>query len=177
MLHNEDNHRKCYTKIFQWHYIPWMIGESDWNLLPSCDWIIFSCTTQQQIFNLFHVIDYKTICCIPAKQMKLKITHNMLTKMIVDSSYRFYIHGLTLIPNPQKCRMELLLFFQLQRLHRWRLIIYNSFYPALHNGCNYLSMLGSRLIHDSERGPRAKCRLWNINTRLDTMVNDAWLLW
>ena len=33
-----------------------------------------------------------------------------------------------------------------------------KFHPTLHNGCNYLSMLGLKLIHISKRGPsNAEC--------------------
>ena len=35
----------------------------------------------------------------------------------------------------------------------WRLGIDKSFYPALYNGCSYLSKLGLTLLYVSKRGP------------------------
>ena len=36
---------------------------------------------------------------------------------------------------------------KLQQLHRWSLGMDKLFHPALHNGCNYISMLGLKFIH------------------------------
>ena len=41
---------------------------------------------------------------------------------------------------------------KLQRLHRWSLGMDKLFHPTHYNGCNYLSMLGLKLIHVSKRG-------------------------
>ena len=43
---------------------------------------------------------------------------------------------------------------KLQRLHRWSLGMHKLFHPTHYNGCNYLSMLGLKLIHVSKRGHR-----------------------
>ena len=40
---------------------------------------------------------------------------------------------------------------KLQRLHRWSLGIDKAFHPTLYNGCNYLFMLGLKVIHISKR--------------------------
>ena len=40
---------------------------------------------------------------------------------------------------------------KLQRLHHWSLGMDEQFHPTLHNGCNYLSMLGLKFIHVSKR--------------------------
>ena len=57
-----------------------------------------------------------------------------------------------------RCGMKL-------RCSRWSLGMSKQFQPTLYDGWNYLSMLGIKLIHVSERGPRQKwlpaCRvLW-----------------
>ena len=39
-------------------------------------------------------------------------------------------------------------------LHCWSLVMDNQFHPTLCNGCNYLSMLGLKIINVSNRGPR-----------------------
>ena len=41
---------------------------------------------------------------------------------------------------------------KLQRLHRWSLGMDKLFHPTLHNGCDYISMLGLKLTHVSKRG-------------------------
>ena len=41
-----------------------------------------------------------------------------------------------------------------QRLHRWRLGRDKLFHPTLYWACNYLSMLGLKLIHVNKRGHR-----------------------
>ena len=43
---------------------------------------------------------------------------------------------------------------KLQWLYRWSLGMDKQYHPTLYNGCNYLSMLGSKLIHVSKMGPR-----------------------
>ena len=43
---------------------------------------------------------------------------------------------------------------QLQRLHRWHFGMNNWFHLQLYNWCNYISMLGWKLIHVSKRGHR-----------------------
>ena len=43
---------------------------------------------------------------------------------------------------------------KLQRLHRRFFGMNDYFHPTLCNGCNYLSMLGLKVNHVSERGPR-----------------------
>ena len=50
---------------------------------------------------------------------------------------------------------------KLQRLHRWSLGMDKKIHPTLYDGCNYLSMLGLKLIHISKRGPR--CLIQDIN--------------
>ena len=40
---------------------------------------------------------------------------------------------------------------KLQRLHRWSLGMDKQFHPTLYSGCNFLSMLGIKLIHVSKR--------------------------
>ena len=42
---------------------------------------------------------------------------------------------------------------KLQQLHNWSLRMYKQFHATLYNGCNYLSMLGLKLIDVSKRGP------------------------
>ena len=42
---------------------------------------------------------------------------------------------------------------KLQRLHCWSLGMDRLFHSTLHTGCNYLSMLGSKLNHVSKRSP------------------------
>ena len=42
---------------------------------------------------------------------------------------------------------------KLQRLHRWRLVMDKYFHPTLYLGCNYIFMLGLKLIHVSKSGP------------------------
>ena len=42
---------------------------------------------------------------------------------------------------------------QVDWLPRWSLGMDKLFNPAFHDECNYLSMLGFKLIHVSERGP------------------------
>ena len=39
------------------------------------------------------------------------------------------------------------------KCNRWSLGMDKQFHPTFYNGCNYLSMLGLRLYHVSERGP------------------------
>ena len=43
---------------------------------------------------------------------------------------------------------------KLQRLHRWSLGMDKEFRLTLHDICNYLSMLGLKLIHFSKSGPK-----------------------
>ena len=43
---------------------------------------------------------------------------------------------------------------KLQRSNRWSLGMDKWFHPTLYNGCDYLSMLGLKLIHVSKRGLR-----------------------
>ena len=43
---------------------------------------------------------------------------------------------------------------KLQRINRWSLGMDKSFHPTVHNGCNYLSILGLKLNHVSKRGHR-----------------------
>ena len=40
-----------------------------------------------------------------------------------------------------------------QRLHRWGLLMDNSFHLTLYNECNYLFMRGLKLMHFNEMGP------------------------
>ena len=60
----------------------------------------------------------------------------------------FYLHGLTLIlawisnQMPSKVLDEITYTFL------------NFIYPPVCNGCNYLSMLGSKLNHVSKEGPK-----------------------
>ena len=42
---------------------------------------------------------------------------------------------------------------KLQRLHRWSLGLDKWFHPTLYKPCDYLSMLGLKLIHVSKMGP------------------------
>ena len=42
---------------------------------------------------------------------------------------------------------------KLQRLHRWNLGMDKYFHPTLYWAGDYLSMLGFKFIHISERGP------------------------
>ena len=69
----------------------------------------------------------------------------------------FYSHGLTLIPAwismniSNKVWDEIVP--QIQWLHCLSLGMDKWFYPTLHNGCNYLSMLGLKLIHVSKHTP------------------------
>ena len=50
---------------------------------------------------------------------------------------------------------------KLQRCNRWSLGMDTLFHPTLYDGCNYLSMLGLKLIYVSERGPRyCECKVW-----------------
>ena len=49
---------------------------------------------------------------------------------------------------------------KLQRLHRWSLGMDKLFHPTLHKGCNYLSMLGLKLIQVSKKGSR--CDRWRL---------------
>ena len=46
---------------------------------------------------------------------------------------------------------------KLQRLHCWSLGMGKKFHPTLYNGCDYLSMLGLKLNHVSQRGPGVCC--------------------
>ena len=49
-------------------------------------------------------------------------------------------------------RWYYLSILKLQRLHRWSLGMDKKFHPTHYNRCNYLSMLGLKLIHVSKRG-------------------------
>ena len=73
----------------------------------------------------------------------------------------FYKHGLTSIPawliNHMLSKMwDEMTYpfpnFNGGRFHRWSLGMDKSFHPTHYNGCNYLSMLGLKLIHVSKRG-------------------------
>ena len=70
---------------------------------------------------------------------KLVICHNVTWNLGPISG-----HGLTSIPAwisnhmPSKCSMKL------------HIQMYKQLHPKLHNGCNYLSMMGSKLIHVSK---------------------------
>ena len=47
--------------------------------------------------------------------------------------------------------MKLLIHSKLQRLHHWSFGMGMWSHPILYNGCNYLTMLGLKLIHVSKR--------------------------
>ena len=51
-------------------------------------------------------------------------------------------------------------FAKLQRLHHWRMGVNDYFHPTLWYGYNYLSVLGLKLNHASEKAPSC----WRIHT-------------
>ena len=58
---------------------------------------------------------------------------------------------------------------KLQRCNRWSLGMHKWFPPTLYWVCDYLSMMGLKLIHVSKRGPRSQkwvCRAWISNCML-----------
>ena len=64
----------------------------------------------------------------------------------------FSQYGLTLITAIVMCGMKSLSHLKLQRLYRWSLVI--GVTPHVYLACNYLSMLGLKLICVSKRGYR-----------------------
>ena len=59
---------------------------------------------------------------------------------------------------------------KLQRLHRWSLGMDTSFHPTLYNGCNYLTMLGLKLIHVNKSCPRYLMAIWLLTQALHSNV-------
>ena len=62
---------------------------------------------------------------------------------------------------------------KLQGLQHWSLGMDKLFHPTLYDGCNYLSMLGFKLIHVSKRGPRCSrlcIFIINIFTKYNTSL-------
>ena len=94
----------------------------------------------------------------------------------------FYKHGLTLIPawisnhTPGKVWWNYLSIPKLQRCNRWTLGMDKQFRHTHYNGCNYLSMLGLKLIHVSKRG------YWSSDLTIDKsslnfrLKYNIWLL-
>ena len=69
--------------------------------------------------------------------------------------------------------MEIRIHSQIQRLHLWSLGMDKWFHLTIYNGCNYLSILGLKLNHVSEKGPRRlQCTVLQKIAIKDTLSRD-----
>ena len=91
----------------------------------------------------------------------LQNTHNIIQNTHNRHPLYFpYLHP-AWISNlmPSKVWEEFIYPF-LQQKHHWSLGMDYSFHHIYYNGCNYLSMLGFKLIHFSKTGPWSKIPLF-----------------
>ena len=63
---------------------------------------------------------------------------------------------------------------KLQCLHRWSLGMDKLFHPIHYWPCDYLSMLGSKLIYASKMGPRPQCVKGNSSNMLVTVSQPVY---
>ena len=61
--------------------------------------------------------------------------------------------------------MKLLIHSQTSTVQPLKFGMDKQFHPTLYNGCNYLSMLGIKLNHASERGP------WERDSFISVVTN------
>ena len=66
---------------------------------------------------------------------------------------------------------------KLQRCNRWSLGMDKQFYPTLLWACDYLSMLGSKLIHVSKRGSSTSWGNGQDMGRMDASLRNNRLIW
>ena len=124
----------------------------------------YKCRSKCAAFGLY-VIDYISVDEF-YRYLSKSMLHIGVYDFIIRASFTHMDklqsqHGYV-ITCPVKHGMKLLIHYSLQRLHRWSSEMENKFHPTLYNGCNYLSMLGLKMIHVSKRCSCNRCNISSI---------------
>ena len=146
---------RCDCDVYGEHapWFHWRREDIDW-WIPYC--ITYCLVSGASIIGKYEVLNL--FLCLGS-------TCNMWHIEADTSCSHFYLHGLTLIPAwisnymPSNVWGEIAYPFLnvngCTRMDKW-------FQPTLHNGCNYLSMLGLKLNHVSKRHPLPPFPTWHF---------------